>query len=205
LKQPHDLIKDIYVETPTAKRVITELEMLRLYGRQNDWSECLLLAGPSRVGKTAVVRHYSQRFPERMEGRQLIRPVLLVRLNADTRLHSLISATPRAMGDPRSDHGTPGARTDHALRIMNLQQIEVLIYDEFQHLIDFDTDKIAYKAWDTVKSILNAGKSRVMSGVTHAERVLHTNSQLIGRTRTSVYIDLTDWRDPNQRLEFRSS
>ena len=204
VKKPHEIIKDVFVETPTARNALNEIENLRLYGKQSDWSESLLVAGPSRVGKTAILRHYKQRFPERLEERQLIRTVLFVRLDADTRLHSLISATLREMGDPRPDHGTPGHRTARALKLMELQQIEVVIYDEFQHLIDSDTDKIAYKAGDTVKSILNAGLCRVvMSGVTHAERVLHTNSQLIGRTRPSVYLQPLDWRDPDQRLEFR--
>lgn len=203
-KPPHEAIKDLFVETPTANQALGDIETLRLHGRQNGWSECLLLAGPSRVGKTALVRHYKTRFPDRMEERQVIRPVLVVRLDAETRLHSLISATLRAMSDPRPDHGKPGARTERALRLIENQRTEVLILDEFQHLIDSDTDKIAYKAGDSVKSILEAGTCRVvMSGVTHAQRVLHTNGQLIGRSRPPIYLHPTDWRDNRQRLDFR--
>ena len=156
------------------------------------------------MGKSAVVERYKQMHPEHMDGRQLVRPVLVVRLKASARLTSLVSATLRALGDPRPDHGTPEARMDRMLKMLERQRVEILIYDEFQHLINSDTDKIAYDAGDAVKSICDAKVCKVvLSGVTHAERVIHTNTQLPGRTRSPVYMRPLDWRDPAERLAFQ--
>lgn len=204
IRKPHELIDSLFVETPPAKQALEAIEILRKYGIRNGWCECLLIAGPSRAGKSAVVEYYERLFPVTMDGRQLIRPVVRVKLEDVTRTHSLVSATLRAMGDPRPDHGSPTDRSARLIHLLRMQRTELVIYDEFQHLIDSDTDKIAYKAADTVKSILEAGVSRVvLCGVTHAERVLHTNTQLIGRARAPVYMTPTDWRDKEQRLAFR--
>ena len=203
-KKPHEVIDDLFIETPSAQQALRAIEILRKHGARQDCCECVLLAGPSRVGKSAVVERYKQMHPDHMDGRQLIRPVLVVRLKASARLTSLVSATLRALGDPRPDHGTPEARMDRMLKMLERQRVEILIYDEFQHLINSDTDKIAYDAGDAVKSICDAKVCKVvLSGVTHAERVIHTNTQLPGRTRSPVYMRPLDWRDPAQRLAFQ--
>jgi hypothetical protein len=203
-KKPHELIDELFIETPSAQEALGAIEILRKHGTRRDCCECVLLAGPSRVGKSAVVDHYKQLHPESMDGRQVIRPALVVRLKASARLTSVVSATLRELGDPRPDHGTPEARMDRMLKLLERQRVEVLIYDEFQHLINSDTDKIAYDAGDAVKSLCDAKVCKVvLSGVTHAERVIHTNTQLPGRARKPVYMVPADWRDPLQRLAFQ--
>lgn len=120
------------------------------------------------------------------------------------KLTSLVSATLRALGDPRPDHGTPEARSARLLMMLALQRVEVLGYDEFHHVINSDTNKIAHDAGEAIKSILNAKICRtVLCGVSHADRVVHSNSQLSGRLRTIVTMTPADWRDPNQRRLFR--
>ena len=204
VKKPHEIIDDLFIETPSAQEALNAIEILRNHGARRDCYECVLLAGPSRVGKSAVVDRYKQMHSEFMDGRQLVRPVLVVRLKSSTKLTSLVSTTLRALGDPRPDHGTPEARTDRMLNLLGRQRVEILIYDEFQHLIDSDTDKIAYDAGDAVKSLCDAKVCKVvLCGVTHAERVIHSNTQLPGRTRKPVYMTPADWRDPVQRLAFQ--
>ncbi|GAC1343555.1 MAG: hypothetical protein NVSMB18_19590 [Acetobacteraceae bacterium] len=204
IKAPHEIIDTVFVETPGVKEALRQIEILHKHGIRRDCCEGLLLVGPSRVGKSAVVEHYKGLFPERTDGRQMIRPVMLVRLTASTKLTSLVSATLRAMGDPRPDYGTPEARTARVLKLLELQRVEVLIYDEFHHVINSDTDKIAYDAGEAIKSILNEKICRVvLCGVSHADRVVHSNEQLPGRLRTIVRMVPADWRDANQRRTFR--
>lgn len=203
-QRPHEIVDKVFVKTPSAQEALNAIEILRNHGARRDCYECVLIAGPSRVGKSAVVDRYKQLHAEFMDGRQLVRPVLVVRLNASTKLPSLVSTTLRTLGDPRPDYGTPEARMDRMLKLLERQRVEVLLYDEFQHLIDSDTDKIAYNADDAVKSICDAKVCKVvLCGVTHAERVIHTNSQLPGRTRKPVYMTPADWRDPVEQVAFQ--
>ena len=80
----------------------------------------------------------------------------------------------------------------------------MVIFDEFQHLIDSDTDRIAYRAADTVKTLLeNNVCPLVMCGVSHAERVLHTNGQLMNRARPTVMMRPANWGSQDDQLAFR--
>ena len=204
IKKPHEVIDTLFIETPGVQLVLKEIDLLHKFGTRSDCCECLMVAGPSRAGKSAVVEHYKRQFPQYLDGRQIIRPVVIVRLTSGTRLTSLVSATLRALGDPRPDYGTPEARTARLLSVLLIQRVEVLIYDEFQSVINSDTDKIAYDAGDAIKSICNAKICKVvLAGVTHATRVIHTNTQLPGRVRTIVEMRPMDWRNPNDRRDFR--
>ena len=59
-KKPHELIDELFIETPSAQEALGAIEILRKHGTRRDCCECVLLAGPSRVGKSAVVDHYKQ-------------------------------------------------------------------------------------------------------------------------------------------------
>lgn len=164
----------------------------------------MMVIGPSRVGKSTVLRRYAARYPTTLRGRQIIRRVLVVRAPPNNADSALLTAMLAALGDPNPASGSPTQREMRVVNHLRRQCVELLCLDEVNHLIDSDSDKIGYRAANLIKALLNHGVCPiVLTGVTHAKRIVDTNEQLQGRSTPTVTMRPLDWRDEKQRLEFK--
>jgi len=203
-ESPFLKLEQTFVATSSARTAITAIKRLHRHGIRNGESGCLTVIGPSRVGKSTVLRRYAMRYPPTRHGRQLIRPVLIVRAPPSNADSALLTATLAALGDPNPASGTPTEREMRVVNHLGRQCVELLCFDEVNHLIDSDSDKIGYRAANLIKALLNYGVCPiVLTGVTHAKRIVDTNEQLQGRSRPTVTMRPLDWRNQNQRLEFK--
>lgn len=198
------LLDRVFITTPPAQMALQAINDLLEFGHRGDYCEGLMILGPSRVGKSAMLRHFVTGFPQTMMGRQVIRPVVYVKLREADKPWSLTSALLREVGDPRPDHGSPADRSARLRFLLEQQGVRLVIFDEFQHLIDSDTDKIAYRSAETFKTLLEDNVCPyVVCGVSHAERVLNADTQLQNRVHLKVKMYPADWRLERDRTDFR--
>ncbi len=138
------------------------------------------LAGPSGAGKSTLVRGYAEAFPRTITQTRTIVPVLYVETPSPVTVKSMCSNMLDALGDPVAFKGTQANMNHRLIGFIQDCDDELIILDEFHHLIDSETNRILEKVSDWLKSLIKkTGKPFLVVGIEgKVEIILRTNSQL---------------------------
>jgi energy-coupling factor transporter ATP-binding protein EcfA2 len=142
--------------------------------------QCMSLEGPTGAGKTTLMRVYASMFRP-IDGDAGARiPVLYMETPSPISTKGMAAAMLEALGDPAAHKGTQWSLNSRLITLLRACQVELVILDDFQHLIDSDTDRVLQTVSEWLKvTIKNSGIPFVVVGITgRVERVLQENSQL---------------------------
>lgn len=148
--------------------------------RQAGEPHCLSLEGVTGAGKSTLIRTYLQAFPryETETGTQI--PVFYIATPSPVTVKGMAATMLAAMGDPAAHRGTLwsiNARLIHFLKTCNVQMV---ILDDFQHLVDAKTNRILREVSDWLKTVIK--ETNIPFLVTGLEGeidpILQSNSQL---------------------------
>lgn len=170
-------------------------DYLRLRARQKSdrGTTGLLMVGPTQTGKSTILHSYRRRLntPEALEAGRI--PVLMVTLTANQTRKGMaqdILKTIEKFG--YQTLWTKGTETELLGRVQkNIEhhQVELLILDEFQHLVHSEDLKVAATVSDTIKSLLTESVVPVvMSGIEGAWEPLRANVQLAQRCAAPIVL-----------------
>jgi hypothetical protein len=112
-----------------------------------------------------------------------------------------------ALGDPAPSKGTAQSMTGRVQHLLRRRSVELVILDEFQHLIDRNRPGhlIAYDAADWIKSLLNARICPiVLSGIELSETILKANVQLHRRCMSVSRLEPMAFGTSDERRRFRA-
>lgn len=195
-------LKELFIGTPEGTNALGAMQDVFDVGS----GRCLPVFGPTGAGKTWLARRFLKKYPSVETREKLKRPVVRVKVPVDCTLRGVALATKNKL-IPEYNFGKHLMQTDyteHVLFHLNEQEVRVIIFDDVQHIIDRASAKIAYAVADWIKIIIDESQCGVIvMGLTHAERVLMTNSQLERRAEPVIYLRPYDWRDEKQRLAYR--
>ena len=142
--------------------------------------KCLSLDGQTGAGKSTLVRAYANAFPpvEMETGRKM--PVFYLEVPASVTIKGLASTMLSRLGDPGAHKGSLWAFNDRLPPLIEKMGIEIIILDEFQHLIETRTNKVMRDVSDWLKSLIKqTGIPCVVVGITgEVEVILRANPQL---------------------------
>lgn len=202
-------VKSIVVMHPGFIEALEELKEIHQLSNESFGSgiapDQLCLLGPTGAGKTTVVESYVAKCPRIQLKERTVIPVLHVRVPQRARSpKELASKILRVMGDPLFDSGTEGNMTQRIKNFVEKCSIEMIILDEFQHLIDRDTDHVLATASDWLKNFIEEiNIPVVLCGLPDSERVFEHNEQLDGRYPNRVYISPFGFNSRDEQKEFR--
>jgi hypothetical protein len=109
----------------------------------------------------------------------------------------------RDLGDPLWDRGTTGSITGRLCILIKECKVELIIMDEFQDLIDKDTERVFRSCADWIKHILNkTGVPMVLMGLPKSADILNGNDQLKRRFSTRLALTAFGWSTEVQQKEF---
>lgn len=154
---------------------------------------CLMLVGPTGVGKSKLVDSYARAYPPTVatdaRGERTQRPVVQATIPTPATVKSLAVTLLVALGDPRPTSGTVVTMTDRLVRYMADCGVELLILDELQHFVDRNSHRVLEDASNWLKLLLKTTRvSCVLVGLEHeAELLLRANAQL-GRLFGDPYV-----------------
>lgn len=163
-------------------QVIRECQSLSKVSRE---PRCVALEGVTGAGKSTLVEDYTASFvrSDSQDASGLIHaiiPVLYVETPAPVTVKGMAAAMLEALGDPAAHRGTVWAMNARLVHFIRLCQIELIILDDFQHLIDGDTARVLHTVSDWLKVLIK--KTRIPFLVVGLEgqvcKVLNTNPQL---------------------------
>lgn len=118
---------------------------------------------------------------------------------------SVASKILHSLGDHFFDKGTEKTMTVRTHLLLKECGVEMIVFEEFQHLIDSDTHKVIRKAADWVKTFSNEVKIPIiLCGLPELEKIFVSNEQLDGRFPIRKTIPLYKYRDNEDKFMFKT-
>lgn len=178
----HTLLADFHREQimfPPYVAAFEEILRLMSQHRQTGLAEHLLILGESGTGKTSLCNALVAKHPRfSLPDRDMI-PVLHVPIPAAATIGSATEAMLKRLGDPAPHVGSNSAKTARAITLAQNLGVELLIFDEAQHIHDRGQQRTQYAVGDWFKSLIDEiNVPTVLIGLPRTELILQVNEQL---------------------------
>lgn len=176
--------RQAYVETiriwyPRMRTIYEAIAHLHDFNALSAEPQCLMLVGPTGVGKSTLLRSYTATHPREPRAEVDRLPILEVTVPARASIRNFVTRLLLAVGDPRADKGTVGAQENRLLHFMQCCAVEMLVVDDLQHFVDRDSDRVLHDVSNWLKNLVKETHTAcVIAGLPEAESVLHANPQL---------------------------
>ncbi|MBP0726708.1 ATP-binding protein [Bacillus sp. RG28] len=192
LKLRKEHLKKIIIEHPRYKRIYNLISECHLLSVGSVEPGTLFLYGGTGVGKSTLLKEYTQNFPRFVLDGVTNVPVLFVSVPVGATPKSVASEFLLSLGDPNYEKGSQTSLDSRVFQFIERCGVQLVIIDEFQHLIDRDTKHVLNRASDWVKVLTEKAKVPIiLCGMPESEKIFLHNEQL-GR-RFSVREELTSF------------
>lgn len=162
---------------------------LRLY-RKTGIAQNLLVLGESGTGKTTLARMFIERYPRQALLERDVVPVIYASVPAAATIAGTVEAILTQLGDLQPDRGTISIKTARAVKLAKGCAVEMLVFDEAQHIQDRGRSQSQYFVGDWLKAFIDALSLPVtLLGLPRTQRLLQVNEQL--RRRFSHCLSLS--------------
>lgn len=204
LKKRKGRVQNIIVEHPRYKKVLDKIREHHLLSSDTLRAEGLFLTGETGVGKSTLLKRYTGMYPRRIVDGYTIIPILYTRVPVGATPKSVASKILLDLGDPAYDKGTENNQTSRILQFVQKCKLELIIIDEFQHLIDRDTQHVLNRASDWVKSFADdVGIPLLLCGMPESQKIFKHNAQLDRRFCMREELTAFKYGTKEEQIEFR--
>lgn len=196
-------IEAVVVRWPLFTQIVSKITECHKRSKLTTEPRCLLITGSAGYGKTTIGTYYSGQYQREVADDGTNVPVLYSSIPSSATVKGLASRLLEDLGDPLYDKGTSQNLTSRLCRLIKGCKVELIILDEFQHLINGDSDKVLKSTADWLKDILNRTKVPiVLMGMPSALRILTANAQLMRRFATKFELKAFSWTPMEERDNF---
>lgn len=203
VQERRKLVENIFIIYPKLKQIIEKISECHQGSKDAPEPKCLFITGMAGCGKTTIARHYESLYPRQETEGGTVSPVLSSTIFSPATVKGLSTGLLYSLGDPLADRGSITSQTTRLYKLVRKCGVELIILDEFQHLIDRDSDKVLKVASDWLKNLLNyTGVPVVLIGMPSSVRILRDNEQL--KRRFSARKDLLPfgWETADRQADF---
>ena len=194
------------IRYPRFKALHNDIRECQEMSRLANEPQCMCLEGVTGAGKSTLVQDYVALFPrvEQTGGTRI--PIFYAETPSPVTVKGMAATLLYRLGDPAANHGTLWAMNYRLIRLMVDCQVELVILDDFHHLIDKETNRILEQVSDWLKVLIKeTGIPFMVVGIEgKVERILKTNSQLsrLFAVRQTLEPFRCDPSDENSLREF---
>lgn len=185
-------------------------QIAECHERQSYASEppCMLLVGPTGVGKTMLINTYAEMYPITLTKNGTHVPILRGSIPSSATISTLLTELLTGLGDLRADRGTIGGKTFRLRNLIRDCGVELFILDEVQHFFDQDSQRILLNVSNWLKTLIKDTKvACVLVGLEgQAEQVVDANPQLARLFGDPYILSPFRWNieNPQTIVEFRT-
>ena len=194
----------IFIKYPRLKEILSKVDQCHRHAKLTAEPPCLFVTGPTGAGKTTISRYFRENHPRRTTEEGTVVPVLTATIPSPASVKSLATSLLDSLGDPIPDKGSTVSQTYRLYRLMGKCEVELVILDEFQHIIDRERLKVLNTAADWLKNLVNhTGKPMVLMGMPGADKILDANDQLERRFSSRMTLEPFGWGTKTREDDFR--
>ncbi|CAJ0691463.1 TniB family NTP-binding protein [Ralstonia holmesii] len=159
--------------------------------RETGVAHHLLVLGESGAGKSSLCKWIERKYPRFALRERDVVPVLVVSVPIAATIASVAEDMLAELGDPSPLAGTVSARTARVITLCHACRVEMILFDEAQHVHDRGQATTHYMVGDWLKSLIDqAGVPTVFLGLPRLEQLLQVNEQLRRRFSRRVRLAL---------------
>jgi hypothetical protein len=168
------------IRYPRFRELHEDIEECQELSKVADEPQCMSLEGPTGAGKTTLIKDYARQFPRYETGPATLIPVFYLETPSPVTVKGLAQKMLEELGDPAAHKGNQPALNSRLIHLIRECGVELVILDDFQHLIDSETDKILAKVSNWLKVLIKeTGVPFLVIGIEgKVEVILEANSQL---------------------------
>jgi hypothetical protein len=168
------------IRYPRFKALHQDIRECQELSRLANEPQCMSLEGVTGAGKSTLVQDYAALFPrlEQTDGTRI--PIFYAETPSPVTVKGMAATLLARLGDPAAHRGTLWTMNFRLIHLMIDCQVELVILDDFHHLIDKDTNRILEQVSDWLKVLIKeTGIPFLVVGIEgKVERILETNAQL---------------------------
>jgi energy-coupling factor transporter ATP-binding protein EcfA2 len=142
--------------------------------------QCMILEGATGTGKSTLVKSYAATYHryETASGTKI--PVFYLETPSPVTVKGMAARLLEALGDPGAHHGTLWSMNSRLIHFIRTCEVQLVILDDFHHLIDRETNRVMDKVSDWLKVLIKeADVPFLVVGLDDTvRRILDSNAQL---------------------------
>jgi hypothetical protein len=192
------VLAPVIIKYPRFKDLHDDIRLCQQMTQIAGEANCMALEGDAGAGKSTLVQDFASSFPraETEDGTEI--PVLYVETPAPVTVKRMASYLLEVMGDPAYDSGTLTSMDVRLVGLIADCKVQLIILDDFHHLIDQETKRVLAKVSDWLKVLIKETKVTflVVGKKGSIETILLTNSQLSRLFAIRRTLDPFNW-DPD--------
>lgn len=183
--------EDEYIPFPPFVAAGRSIETnLALY-RETGVTQNLLVLGESGTGKSSLCHWIRQKYPRFTLPDRDVLPVLNAPIPPAATISSMAEAILGPLGDPSPTSGTVSAKTARIFTLCRGCRVEMILFDEAQHLRDRGQSTTHYMVGDWLKTLIDqVAVPTVFLGLPRLEELLQVNEQLRRRFSRRIRLAL---------------
>jgi hypothetical protein len=168
------------IRYPRFKALHTDIRECQELSRLTHEPQCMSLEGVTGPGKSTLVCDYVALFPRRDEPTGTHIPIFYAETPSPVTVKGMAASMLAHLGDPAANRGALWAMNYRLIRLMLDCRVELVILDDFHHLIDRETNRILEQVSDWLKVLIKeTGIPFLVVGIEgKVERILEANPQL---------------------------
>jgi Cdc6-like AAA superfamily ATPase len=202
-KKRMQIVANMFIRHTQVARILNRIERCHKITESTE-PRCFFFTGDTGCGKTSAIERYMRDYPRQAEADGIRVPVLKSTISAIPTVKSVAMRLLEDLGDPLYHKGTTPAMSSRLYRLIKECGVELIIIDEFQHLIDTDSEKIIRGTANWLKELVYTTRIPVvLVGMPESKRILEENDQLKRRFSAQMELKPFEW-DINENGEFRT-
>jgi Cdc6-like AAA superfamily ATPase len=173
------LLHEEYIPFPPFDSTIKSINRnVELY-RKTGIAEHILVMGESGAGKSTLCKFIGRQYPRFSLPDRDVVPALVVSVPSEATIASVAEAMLRKLGDPSPSTGNISGKTHRVITLCKACKVEVVLFDEVNHISDRGQYITHYMVGDWLKSLIDQLEvPTVLVGLPKLERLLQVNEQL---------------------------
>lgn len=194
-------LRIIYPELEEIKQLLRDCQ---IRARRRGEPSCALITGYQGVGKTTLYEYYAADYPRVETSEGTLVPCLTASIPVPATIKGFVSALLAALGDADPEKGSSLSQTRRLKILLKACETEIVFLDEFQHVIDRDSERVLKTTADWLKNLVNDTKIPViLLGMPNCTTILDANPQLRRRFSIRRTIKPFVWsRQENGKTEY---
>ena len=168
-----------YIPFPPFVAAMTAIETNLQMFRETGVATHMLVTGEAGTGKSSLCRWLAHQHPLRVLPERDVVELLITAVPPAASISGVASTMLEALGDPYANMGTISTKTHRIVTLCRGCGVEMLLFDEGQHLQDRGDTKTHYMVGDWLKHLIDElAIPTVLLGLPRLENILQVNDQL---------------------------
>ncbi len=168
------------IRYPRFNQLHDKIQLCQQLSRTAGEPQCMVLEGMPGVGKSTLIKSYAEAFPrcETPSGPRV--PIFYLETPSPATVKGMAAKLLAVLGDPAANHGTLWSMNARLIHFIQACEVQLVILDDFHHLLDQETNRVLYKVSDWLKVLVKETNVPflVVGVVDTVRRILNANAQL---------------------------